>query len=274
MNQDLTTCATCGVEHDQPLPAVCAICDDERQYLPSDGKQKWTTLGKLAEDRTFEIWEIEPKLHGMLVSPHVGIGHRPLLVQTDEGNLLWDPPAFIDEDSIAKVKALGGVRWIAPSHPHMFGMQLEWSAAFDDAPVMISERDKEWLARTGPAIKFWDDEHQLAENLTLIRVGGHFAGMAVVHWNGADDAGVLLSADAIVPVPDRGWATFLRSYPNQIPLSPLGVQRIADRVRDLKFDRLYGNFLERVCPSGASEMVERSAARHIAWMTGEHDDLI
>lgn len=274
MPSPLTMCATCGVEHAEPLPDVCAICDDDRQYLPPDGVQKWTTLDTLAADRAFEIWEIEPRLYGMLVSPHVGIGHRPLLLQTDHGNLLWDPPAFIDDASIARVRELGGVAWIAPSHPHMFGVQLEWSAAFDDAPVLINERDKQWLARTGLAIQFWDDEVELAPNLQLIRVGGHFPGSAIALWNGADDAGVMLSADAIVPVPDHGWATFLRSYPNQVPLSPLGVQRIADRVKDLKFDRLYGNFLERVCPSGASEMVERSAARHIAWMTGEHDDEI
>lgn len=274
MSSGFSICATCGVEHRHPLPDVCAICDDERQYLPPDGVQKWTTLPDLQESRSIKIWEIEPNLHGMLVEPHTGIGQRSLLVQTPNGNLLWDPPVYINNDAIAAVEKLGGIAWIAASHPHMFGVQLEWSAAFDNAPVYVSERDRQWIARDGEALQAWDDELELAPNLKLIRVGGHFAGMAVVHWNGADDAGVLLSADAIVPAADHGWATFMRSYPNQIPLSPLGVQRIADRVRDLIFDRLYGNFLERVCKSDAHAMVQRSAARHIEWMTGKHDDLI
>lgn len=274
MTMPFSLCATCGVEHQHPLPDICAICDDERQYLPLDGLQRWIKLAELQSDHSTEIWEIEPGLQGFRTTPSVGIGHRPLLVQTPNGNLLWDPPAYIDDAAIARVHELGGIRWIAGSHPHMYGVQLEWSAAFDDAPVYINARDKEWVARSGEAIEEWEDELALAPNLKLIRVGGHFPGMTVVHWIGADDTGVLLSSDAIVPVPDRGWATFLRSYPNQIPLSVLAVQRIADRVRDLPFDRLYGNFTERVCPSGASEMVERSADRYIRWISGEFDHLI
>lgn len=274
MATSISICATCGVEHCHPLPEVCAICDDERQYLPPDGVQKWTTLPEVEDGRSVKIWEIEPNLHGLLVEPQIGIGQRSLLVQTLNGNLLWDPPVFIDNDAITAVENLGGIAWITASHPHMFGVQLEWSAAFSNATVFVSERDRQWIAREGDALQTWDDELELAPNLKLIRVGGHFAGMAVAHWNGADHAGVLLSADAIVPVADHGWATFMRSYPNQIPLSPLGVQRIADRVRDLTFDRLYGNFLERVCPSDAHAMVQRSAVRHIEWMTGKHDDLM
>ena len=58
---------------------------------------------------------------------------------------------------VAAVAALGGVAAIVPSHPHMFGMQLAWSAAFDDAPVHVWARDREWLQRQGPAIEFFDD---------------------------------------------------------------------------------------------------------------------
>lgn len=266
-------CVTCGVEHEHPLPEVCAICADERQYLPADGVQRWVTLDELQREHSMKVWEIEPGLYGFTTSPKVGIGHRPILVQTPEGNLLWDPPAYIDDPAIARVQELGGIRWIAASHPHMYGAQLEWSAAFDNAPVYINERDSEWLARSGGAIQMWDGELELAPNLKLIRVGGHFPGSAVALWRGADGAGVMLSSDSINPVAAKGWVTFLRSYPNRVPLSGGTVRRIADQVLELDFDRLYGNFHDQPITSNAKQAVKQSAERHIAWTSGEHDRL-
>lgn len=274
MTDPLTLCATCGVEHELPLPDVCAICNDDRQYLPRDGKQRWVTAEELRTDRTWTIFEVEPKLQGIVTDPPIAIGQRSILVQTEEGNLLWDPPVYFSDELAERVRELGGVRWIAASHPHMFGSQLTWSAAFEDAPVLVNAKDKQWLARTGDAVEFWEDTYALTADLTLIEVGGHFPGQTVVHWPGVDGAGVLLSGDAIVPVADHGWATFMRSYPNQIPLSEKAIRRIADRVKDLQFDRLYGNVKERVCPSDARAMVVRSADRHIDWITGKHDDEI
>ena len=39
-------CATCAVEHSEQVE-VCAICADERQWVPADG-QHWTTREELA----------------------------------------------------------------------------------------------------------------------------------------------------------------------------------------------------------------------------------
>lgn len=274
MSDSITLCATCGVEHDSPLPDVCAICNDDRQYLPADGIQKWTTLSDLQVHRTTSVRELEPRAYGITSDPPIAIGQRSVLVQTNDGNLLFDPLNYIDDDAVNRVSELGGIRWIVPSHPHMYGVQLEWSAAFSNATVLVNARDKEWLARTGDAIEFWEGEYVLTPDLKLLETGGHFPGQTVVHWTGADGAGVLLSGDAIVPVADRGWATFMRSYPNQIPLSAKAIRRIADTVKDLTFDRLYANTAERVCPGGASDMVQRSADRYIGWITGEFDDQI
>ena len=58
-------CATCGVEHAR-RPEVCAICADERQWVPVDG-QRWTTLDELAAAGTrLEIDELEPDLYDVL----------------------------------------------------------------------------------------------------------------------------------------------------------------------------------------------------------------
>ncbi|HWC23370.1 MAG TPA: hydrolase [Flexivirga sp.] len=268
----MITCATCAVEYDDTAAGRdCPICADERQYLPKDG-QAWTSVKQLAAaGHHVEVLDLRPNLTGLRTD--VGIGQTALLVQTPEGNLLWDPPGYIDDDAIAAVAERGGIRWIAASHPHMFGVQLEWSAAFDDAPVYVNAADIDWLGRRGAAITEWDDELRLTGGLTLHRIGGHFPGSAVAHWeHGADGRGTLLSGDTIMSNPDRRSVSFMRSYPNRIPLSGNVVLRIADRVKPLAFEEIWNNFGLAV-PTDAAAAVQQSAQRHAAWVRGDFDHL-
>lgn len=268
----MITCATCAVEYDAAAAdRDCPICADERQYLPVGG-QLWTDLAKLAADgNRVEVLDLRPGLTGLRTE--VGIGQTALLVQTPEGNLLWDPPGFLDDEAVAAVAERGGIRWIAASHPHMFGVQLQWSAAFDDAPVYVNAADTQWLGLRGAAITEWTDELHLAGGLTLHRIGGHFPGSAVAHWSaGANGRGTLLSGDTIMPNPDHRTVSFMRSYPNRIPLSGNVALRIAERVKPLTFDEIWNNFGVAV-PTDAAAAVQRSAQRHAAWVRGDFDHL-
>ena len=51
------SCATCGIEHPdtENAPAVCAICSDERQFVPATG-QRWTTQAQMAAEATAPVW--------------------------------------------------------------------------------------------------------------------------------------------------------------------------------------------------------------------------
>lgn len=268
----MITCATCAVEYDDSAAGRdCPICADERQYLPEQG-QIWSSLNQLAAaGRRVEVLDLRPGLTGLRTD--VGIGQTGLLVQTPEGNLLWDPPGYLDDEAVAAVAGRGGIRWIAASHPHMFGVQLEWSAAFDDAPVYVNAADSRWLGRRGPAITEWGDRLPLTDGLTLHRIGGHFPGSAVAHWTqGADGRGALLSGDMIMPNPDRRTVSFMRSYPNRIPLSADVVLRIAAHVAPLAFEEIWNNFGAAV-PQDAAAAVQRSAQRHAAWVRGDFDHL-
>jgi len=265
-------CATCGVEHAQ-AEGVCAICADERQWVPADG-QRWTTLDELARagHRTV-VQELEPSHLGITVEPKVGIGQTSHVVQTPAGSVLWDPVGYLDDAAVERVRGHGPVIAIASSHPHMFGVQVEWSRALGDAPVLVSEADAAWVARPDPAIRTWDVRRDLAPGLTLIRLGGHFPGSAVIHWaDGADGRGVLLGSDTIQANPDGSSVTFMRSYPNRIPLSAGVVERLAQAVSDLPFDRLYDNF-GRGIDADAAAVVRRSADRYIGWIRGDFDEL-
>lgn len=270
-------CRTCAVEH-ATRPDVCAICADERQWVPATG-QAWTTLDELAaEGLAVEVAELEPDLLALHASPQVGIGQQAKVVRTPAGALLWDPLGFVDDAGVeAVLQAAGGLDvLIAASHPHMYGVQVEWSRRLTAAtgrpvPVLVSEADAGWVARPDAVIETWSGEREVLPGVVLSQPGGHFPGSAVAHWAGADRRGVLLSGDTIFANPDR-TASFMRSYPNRIPLSAAVVTRVAEHVARRPFDRLYNNF-EGVIPADALDVVLRSAERHAAWVRGDFDHL-
>ena len=228
----LWICATCAVEYadtGEP-PTICLICTDDRQYVRPSG-QRWTTVADLqAAGHRGTLSEVEPGLFGIDIKPGVGIGQRALLVQTDAGNLLWDTNGYLDDDLAAQVEAVGGVAAIAASHPHMFGVQVAWSHRFGDAPVYVNTDDQEWLQRDDPVIRRWREPTEVLPGVTLHRIGGHFPGSAVAHFTGRDGRGVLLSGDTVAGTPDEHWVSFMRSFPNKVPLSAAVVEKVAGRV--------------------------------------------
>ncbi|MHA6628094.1 hydrolase [Pseudonocardia sichuanensis] len=265
-------CQTCAVEHAAAVD-VCAICADERQWVPAAGQQ-WTTLDELAASgHHAQVRELEPDLFGVTVEPKVGIGQQAHLVRTPAGNLLWDMVGYLDDDAVRRVRGLGEVVAIVASHPHMFGLQVEWSRALDGVPVLVAEPDMDWVARPDPVIRSWSGTLEVLPGVTLAQVGGHFPGSAVAHWAaGAGGKGVLLGGDTIQANPDRATATFMRSYPNRIPLSAAVVERITRAVEVFPFDRLYDNFGKTI-GTDAHAAVRRSADRYIGWVRGDFDHL-
>lgn len=266
-------CETCAVEtadEDEP-PEVCAICDDERQWVP-EGGSRWTTVAQQREMGTrIVVSEVEPELWGLRAEPTIGIGQQTMVVRTPEGSLLFDCIGYLDDQTVEFVRGLGPTLAVAASHPHMYGVQTDWAAALG-VPVLVAERDREWVRRA-ELVEFYDERREVAPGLTLHRVGGHFRGQAVLEWvNGNEGHGVLLAGDAIFPNPDRRTVSFMRSYPNRLPLSGHVVQRLAAQVEGLHFDRLYNNF-GAVVRAGAKQTIRYSADRHAAWARGDFDHL-
>lgn len=262
-------CATCGLEHaDTPAPPEkCAICSDERQYIPETG-QAWNTLADVQRDRSARIVDLEPDLHGIVVSPKAGIGHRPLIVCTPDGNVLWDAPGFFDDDLLDGIRQLGGLAAIASSHPHLTGLSISISHAFGGIPVYYGEDDREWVRRPDPVIRFWRDQQEILPGVRLVQCGGHFTGSAVLHWaNGAGGMGALLVGDTIRPNVDRSTVSFMRSYPNLIPLPESAIRRIVGAVEPLAYDRIYGGFDGELIRSGGPRAVSYSADRYIRWIS-------
>ena len=258
-------CVTCGNQYaatEQP-PPHCLICEDERQYVNPQG-QAWTTLDELQRKHHNIVGSLEPGLSEIGTEPKFAIGQRALLVQGSKGNVLWDCVSLIDDATIEAVENLGGISSLAMSHPHLFGSMVEWSRAFDNAPIHLHVDHRPWVQRSDPVIEFWEGEtFELKEGLTLQRCGGHFEGSTVLLWpDGADGHGVLLTGDTMYVAPDRQHVSFMYSYPNFIPLPATVVYRIVESVMPLRFDRIYGHFFDLEIEADAKRVVQRSAERY------------
>lgn len=267
-------CTACGMQYapSTAAPAQCRVCEDERQFTPPGG-QSWTTLEQLRVRHLNAFRQHEPGLIGIGTQPAFAIGQRALLLCTPHGNVLWDCISLIDDATVTLINGLGGLKAIAISHPHFYTTLVEWSAAFGGVPVHLHADDSAWVMRPDPCIKPWRGEtFELLPGVTLIRGGGHFPGGTMLHWAaGAEGRGVVCSADIATVNQDRKSFTFMRSYPNAIPLSEKGVRTIGAALAPFRFDRVYSHFFDRVVPSGAKPILQDSIERYAAAIGGAYD---
>lgn len=263
-------CEACGTEFPQSSsrPAACPICDEERQFVPAGG-QAWTTHDALAAAHSNTFRQHADGTFPISTVPSFAIGQRAFLLVSPQGNVLWDCLSLLDDATTSLIRALGGIAAIAISHPHYYAAMGRWSDAFG-APVHLHADDRHWLVNPGGNLVFWDGEtRELQPGLTLIRCGGHFAGGTVLHRaRGPAGHGELFSGDVLQVAPDRRHVSFMRSYPNLIPLSAAVVERIVARLAPYEFDRIYGAFAEREILQDAAAAVRRSAERYIRAVSG------
>lgn len=272
-------CLTCGTQFPPAAarPDGCPLCLDDRQYVPPGGQQ-WTTLEAQQGRHHNRFLDVEPGVVAIATEPALGIGQQAYLIRTPAGNVLWDLIAYVDEATIARIERLGAAIAIAISHPHYYTTAVEWSRRLGGVPVHLHESDRAWVVRPDDeALSFWSgDTLPIAPGATAIRTGGHFPGGTVLHWDNssddaemreADGAGVLFCGDILAVVADRRWLTFMYSYPNQIPLDAVSVQRIADMLEGYRFDRIHDAF-DRHVDAGGNAAVRRSADRYIAHIEG------
>ncbi|MGA2892458.1 MAG: MBL fold metallo-hydrolase [Xanthobacteraceae bacterium] len=267
----LPICTACGMQYAESAepPIHCVICEEERQYVPPRG-QTWTTLEALRQTHSNTFREYEKGIIGIGSTPAFAIGQRALLLRTEGGNILWDCVATIDDATVTMIEGLGGIDAIAISHPHFYTTMVEWARAFG-APVYLNAADRQWIMRNDPAITLWDGgTKSLWNGVTLVRCGGHFEGGTVLHWaGGAGGQGVVCSGDILTVTTDRKWLSFMRSYPNFIPLSARAVQHIGAALEPYAFGTIYGHYFDRVIANDAKAVVKASVERYVAAVEGK-----
>lgn len=262
-------CVQCGVQFAPspgPLnspPASCPICEDKRQYVNWKG-QAWTTMAEMAAKHENVFHPLHEGVTSISTKPRFAIGQQALLIESPAGNVLWDCLTWVDEATVAAVNERGGITAIAISHPHFYDGMVEWSRAFGDVPIYLNAADREWVMRPDANIVFWDGpSRKLNDAMTLVHCGGHFEGSSVMHWSeGAGGKGALFAADTVFVVADRRHVTFMRSYPNMVPLAVGTVDAIVNALEPYEFDRIYGIQAPLVIESDAKAAVHRSAERY------------
>jgi hypothetical protein len=267
-------CTACGTQYPpaETAPNACLICEEERQYVPARG-QSWTTQDALAKS-AFNGWrEHEAGLFGIASHPQFAIGQRALLLATPAGNILWDCISMLDAATIALIKGLGGLKAIAISHPHFYTSMVDWSHAFGGVPIHLHADDQRWIIRPDPVVKLWSGEtFEPLPGVTLIRCGGHFRGGAMLHWaQGAGRRGALFSSDIAMVTVDRKYLSFMRSYPNMIPLSVRQVRGIGAAVEPFAFDAIYGHSFDRVIATGGKAAMRASVERYANAIAGRYE---
>lgn len=247
----LTVCATCGQQY-EGRPERCEICSDERQYVLATG-QKWIDWDEHLANHEADVREVADGLLGIGMKPSFAIGQRALLVD----GVLWDCVPYLDD---ALIERVGSLRGIAISHPHYYSAMVNWAQAFD-CPIWLHADDRQWIQRHDDRIELWEgDLEELGNGLTLHRLGGHFAGGQVLHW----EAGrALLSGDIVQVLPGGRWVSFMYSYPMLIPLPAREVERIAAALEPWDFDKIYGAWWDRVVVQDGKDVVRRSAERYV-----------
>ncbi|EKC6209748.1 MBL fold metallo-hydrolase [Cronobacter sakazakii] len=259
----ITLCNACGTSYqvDNARPQRCKICDDERQFVPVTGQQ-WVARDALLATHSNKWKQHTPDIFSIRTVPDFAIGQRAFLLRTPQGNILWDCVATLDDATKTLIAALGGLMAIAISHPHFYTTMQDWAAAFN-APVYLHASDREWIMRDSPFIRLWEgDELTLAEDIRVIRLGGHFAGGCVLHDARGD--GLLLTGDILQVTPGAKSVSFMWSYPNMLPLPAATVSAMTDRLRGVSFSTLWGAFEGREITADASERVRRSGEKYVA----------
>lgn len=257
-------CRACSTQFPTPertATRTCHICDDPRQFVPPSG-QSFTTLAELRKEgyrNEFTTYPKDPRLTFIETKPKLGIGQRAVLIRTPEGrNVLWDCLAFLDDDTVRRIKEMGGLEAIVISHPHYYSTHVHWARAFG-CKVYLAAEDRGWATMDSAHTQSLNHiETEILPSIKAIKLGGHFPGSMVLLFDGR-----LFIADTLVTTPAGlgDWSidalgearakkppglntfSFLWSIPNMIPLSVDELARMWGILQAYEFKATHGAFM-------------------------------
>lgn len=256
-------CTTCGTRYsmEKHNENICAICRDDRQYVPSSG-QEWISYDALLDNHSIRLKKHNEQLYEFKILPSFAISQRAFFIKSDFGNILWDCIPLITEPIMDFIQKNGGIKAIVISHPHYYSLMNEWAKAFQ-CPIYIHEADREWVMDTAENIEFWKgNEYKLTKDATIIHTGGHFSGSAVLHHELNPLGKALFLGDSLYLSRDKRHLSAMYSYPNLIPLTNSETLAVFDIIRKYKFDALFGAFDHQDVYEGGREIFETSFSKY------------
>ena len=183
-----------------------------------------------------------PTCGGCAPTPRVGIGQQTMVVRTPAGHAALRLPRLRRRRRRSRPCAASGRR--SPSRP----ATRTCTACRPSGPARSAacrccspSGTASGCDAADPLVEHYDERREVPRDCApprrraLPRAGG--AGV------GAGDEGAACCSPATpCSQPRPAHVSFLRSYPNRIPLSGNVVERIAGQLEGLHFDRLYNNF--------------------------------
>lgn len=256
-------CVTCGTTYPaNSVPATCITCLDERQWVPEEG-QMWIAPTDLLKGHSVKLNRIQEKLYELTINPKFAIGQRAILVLSEHGNILWDCIPLLDEMTIEFIKAKGGLKAIAFSHPHFYSNMNDWADVFD-CPILIHKNDAEHVIVKGKHVDFWQGEElELWDGMKLFLIGGHFAGSSIFHVPFLSKEGSIICGDTLFLSPNKQHFSIVWSSPNRMPLPLTEMKRIQKRLDDIPFDAFYGYIGIQNLTENVKEILRKSFERYI-----------
>lgn len=256
-------CTTCGTQMTLGFDknSNCPICSEERQYIPDRG-QTWTTHQKLQSNHIVKNLQLSENLYEFTIDSTFGIGQRALMVISDEGNILWDCIPLLNEKVIEFIKAKGGLKAIAFSHPHFYSNMNDWADVFD-CPILIHKNDAEHIMVKGKHLNLWEgDELELWDGMKLFLIGGHFAGSSILHVPYLSKGGSIICGDTLFLSPNKQHFSVVWSSPNRMPLPLIEIRRIQARLEGIPFDAFYGYIGIQNLTENVKEILRKSFVRY------------
>lgn len=236
-------CANCGYwQRLFERPRSCPVCLDVRHVPPQDG---WEFLApEEMGERTACRWEpVEPGLWRFTAEPPLGIGPVGYLLVRPGGNVAFEGCDWYDEAALAHIDSLGGVSYVSASHPHAHAALWRVVGRFGGAKVAIQREDLPWVSTLDVPLPF-DERLELFPGLTLLRVGGHFAGQSVLH---DAERGILFAGDALkLELEEDGKTAYAischKAFVRGIPLTRDEVAVYREVFAGLDFSRVFTTF--------------------------------
>jgi len=208
------------------------------KFVPRGG-QVWTTPEKLAGGTSTRGGNWRGICSKSIPIRNSVLASARCCWRTPQDNVLWDCLSLLDDATISLIRALGGLRAIAISHPHYYTRMQDWARALTVPFISTPPTPTDHASRSRDPPLAWRDAGNRARRdpaqgrRPLSRLARCFTGLTV-----PSDAGAILSGDIVQVAADLGRVSFLWSYPNMMPLSAATVRRIADTLAPWRFDRI------------------------------------
>jgi hypothetical protein len=229
-------CANCG--HWQRYfapPPDCPVCTDTRNDLPEDG-WRFLTVEDVRGMLTGHWRRLDRDMVAFSTTPPLGLNGTGWLLLHPDGNTAFEAAPFYTDAMLAEIRRLGGIRYLASSHVHGYGALWQLQDVFQPEVLAIQKEDLR-LTKAFRVTWPYDEALELRPGQTLIHVGGHYEGQAVLY-----DAPrrTLFCGDAFKVDQDEAGNSLAvsthKAFHKSIPLTPGEIRRYREVIAPLDFD--------------------------------------